>query len=164
MKGKIKFIIMGAFLGLYGCTLGVNEVNPQTSKTAKDSKKDGFFISEYTVIQEPKGLFDIVEIWEEKVWYNKIVNLFKKTKILSDNNTSWILIKMKETPKSRYVYANYSREWQLSEPQNLTYSVGYTGGLIAISLKQTVSSPDSLLLILKKGKKEVGTLTLIRKP
>lgn len=164
MKGKlIKLIGMGMLLGLFGCTLEVNEVNPQASTSIEESEKDGFFIAEYTAIQEPEGLFDIVEVWEEKVWYNKVVSYFKKTKVVADNNSSWILVKVKETPQSQYVYANYSREWQLSEPENLTYSLGYAGDLLTASLRDSISSPDTIRLILKKGKEQIGKLTLTRK-
>ncbi|OJV54981.1 MAG: hypothetical protein BGO31_16735 [Bacteroidetes bacterium 43-16] len=163
MKDKVIIVFMGMSLGLFGCTLGVNEVNPQASKSIEESKNDGFFINEYMAIQEPKRLFDIVEVWEEKVWYNKVINLFKKTKVASGNNSSWIVIKTKETSQSPYVYANYSTEWQLSESGNLTSSVGYAGGLLTVSLKETVSFPDSLRLVLKKGQEQIGILTLIRK-
>src|SRR5690606_19127873 len=111
----------------------------------------------------PEGLFDIVEVWEEKVWYNKVVSFFKKTKVVSDDNSSWILIKTKETPQSQYVYTNYSSEWQLLDSGNLTNSVGYAGGLLTASLKKTILSPDTLRLVLKKGQEQIGTITLNRK-
>lgn len=160
MKDKLIFTAM--LFGLFGCTLEVNEVNPQVSDSIEESKKNSFFISEYTAIQQPKGMFEIVEVWQERIWYNKVASLFRKTKVVSDSNESWILIKTKETPQSQYVYSNYSSEWQLSESGNLTYSVGYVGGLLTASLKKTGSSPDTIRLVLSKGQLEIGEITLCK--
>jgi len=169
MKGKLIIIIgMGILCNLFGCTLGINDVDPHTSKTIETSKKDGFFIAEYSIEQNPEGMFSIKEVWQEKTWFYKIKNLFNSEKEIR-TNTSKILLSLDLERNNTYTYETFSTKWGLLIEGTDKY-VGYYGGNLGIRLPDTLSPEVVRLQLIKnphqdknKTSEILGTITLTRK-
>lgn len=160
MKGKLLLIPIISLL-FWGCTLGTNDVDPHSSESINESKRDGFFIAEYQMVQNPEGIFDIAEIWQEKVWYYKIINIFKVEKV-TPIRASWILFSLKTG--SKYNYENFDNSWTLFD-ENIGQYAGYFGGRFAVSVNG-LDSPDSVVLSVinpKENDKKIGTVILRKK-
>ncbi len=155
---------MTILFNLFGCAWGVNDADNHTCKSIQQSKDNGFFITEYSVEQTPNDMFDILEVWQEKTWYYKIVNWFKVTKEFR-THTSGILMTVKETKQSRYRMDNYFTEWSLLQ-DNTTNYVGYSGGPLCLGIENW-SSPEEIRLTLiedpRGEKRKAGTIILRRK-
>jgi hypothetical protein len=148
MKGKLIIFITTCMFGIAGCALDVNDADPHTSESIKESKKNVFFISEYTFEQNPKVFFDISEVWQEEVWHYKVRNIFSVEKV-KRYELSWILFTLKDG--SKHSYENFNTEWEIKNPLTNEY-VGFMSGRFAVSLNDC-KSPDSIKLNLTKSKR-----------
>lgn len=162
MKGNtIKFIGMVIMISSsFGCALGVNDTNPKSSKSISESKENGFFIAEYRIQQSPANMFNIAEVWQEKTWYYKVINLFKVEKEVR-KEISQIVLRLEERQGSKYSKDNFDK-WALVW-EGTTQYVSFNIVSLQLGLDDW-SSPKEIKLTLIEDprgiKREAGTIIL----
>lgn len=160
-------LILFMSITLTGCTLGIKE-NPKASRSIFDSKQDKFFICEYHAIQTPDSLFSVNEIWMERGWRYKVLNLFQYKKEVGRHCT--LALTFDSTEYSKYTIWNFSK-WYLTSNDSLIKYGGIQGSrdewvynfeIPDCHIKDTISltliSRDSL-----DNRQEIGKILLIKK-
>lgn len=141
---RIFIVLILLFLSCCNMNEEVNTVDPQASANIKSSKENNLFIREYYLDKNKTTRLNVVEVWLEYCWMNKVIeSTSRKVK------TSGIQInfKISDFNSSDINEDKYFIDWRM-EVQNIGI-LGRGNNVYTLYINSEII-PDKLKIMIKK--------------
>ncbi len=156
--------ILFAIIVFNSCSAQINTSDPGISKNISESKKNNFFVKQYSDSTNRSDI-PVQEVWVEKIWFNEMKN-GKVHKVA--RRGCHLCFSIKQTPGLKFSVRN-TNEWEMKHlATNQSVGTGY--GMYFLDF-DTCNLPDKIVIDLsyEKGKdtfapgKPAGKLIFVAK-
>jgi len=150
-KIKIRSLV-ALFLFGSSCSYDINTVDPQSSTSIANSKRDGMYVCEYS----PEGglvtISSVKEAWVEHVWYNQVSVGNRKKRRIDEVQLNLNLGDFKDSSLRR---DEYLVNWLMKDDMDRV--LGMSNGLYVLSLDKRQIPETIRVSVCKIGQNREAT-------